>query len=76
MSETAVLTPAYGRDYKSAKAAEDDFKLGKDFIYHNPASRWNGKYCSIRDFKTGDVVEIRFNKRQDAIAVKIEGGKM
>ena len=25
-----VVTPAYGRDYKSAKAAKEDFLAGKD----------------------------------------------
>lgn len=27
-----TLTPAYGRDYNSAKAAIADFEAGKDFI--------------------------------------------
>ena len=38
-----TLVPAYGRDYKSAKAAEADWQAGKDFqIAHGP-------YTSIRD---------------------------
>ena len=72
----AVLTPAYGRDYKSAKEVEDDFRQGKDFIFHDPSSRWDGKYCSIRDFKTGDIVELRYKKLTKGTMVKIEGGKL
>ena len=30
-----TLTPAYGRDYKSGKAAIQDYKDGKDFILND-----------------------------------------
>lgn len=76
----AVLTPAYSRDYKTAQECEDDFRAGKDFIFHDPSSRWDGKPCSIRDFKTGEVIELRYKKGPSGqttkgIAVKINGGK-
>lgn len=53
-----TVTPAYGRDYKSAKAAKADWKAGKDFIIDDLSSRYDGKPCSIRD---GLNVVIRFN---------------
>lgn len=53
-----TVTPAYGRDYRSAKAAKADWKAGKDFIINDIASPYDGKPCSIRD---GLNVVIRFN---------------
>lgn len=41
-----TLTPAYSRDYKSAKAATADWTAGKDF--HIEPS---GVYTSIRDIE-------------------------
>jgi hypothetical protein len=40
-----ALLPAYGRRYKSAKAALVDWEANKDFQIHN------GPYTSIRDIK-------------------------
>lgn len=59
-----VLTPAYGRRYLTSDEAEDAYFRGDDFVFHNPASRWDGKYCSCRDFK-GQSVEIRYGKRNE-----------
>lgn len=42
------LTPAYGRDYKSAAAAVADWKKGKDFVLNSPIN-FGGMYCSIKD---------------------------
>ena len=52
-----TVTPAYGRDYKSAAAAILDFKQGKDFDYQGFDGRG---YCSVRDFKCGDKINIRY----------------
>lgn len=54
-----VVSPAYGRDYKSKAAAIDDFKAGLDFRYHGFGG---GAYCSIRDFSPGIIVNIRYKK--------------
>lgn len=56
-----VLTPAYGRVYETFKEVDDAYAQGDDFIFHDPSSRWNGKYCSCRDF-FGEKVELRFGK--------------
>jgi hypothetical protein len=55
-----TLTPAYGRDYKSAKAVKEDYLTGKDFIYNNITSPYHGKMCSYRDFP-GETVTLRYN---------------
>jgi len=51
-----TLSPAYGRDYRSAKAVIEDYKRGKDFILQP-----QGCYCSIQDFKD-EQVGIRYNR--------------
>lgn len=68
MQATVVLTPAYGKDYKSRNEAVEAYKSGKDWILHDPTSRWNGRYCSCRDF-VGQTVELRYNKKQDVVLV-------
>lgn len=51
----STLTPAYGRDYKSAKAAKADFAAGKDFVLM-PEKTYIGK----DDIKPGLTVKIRY----------------
>ena len=58
-----VISPAYGRDYKNKILAKNDFLAGKDFVYENIGG--HGRYCSKRDFKLGDVIELRYNKKAD-----------
>lgn len=55
-----IVSPAYGRDYKSKAEAEASFREGKDFKCHNLGV--GGTYCSIRDFQKGTEVEIRYNR--------------
>ena len=64
-----VLTPAYGRDYKTQKEAVTAYFEGKDWVLHNPTSRYDGKYCSCRDF-AGQTVTLRYNKNQQLTVVK------
>ena len=56
-----TLTPAYNRDYKSAKSAIADFIAGKNFIFNSPTQH---AYCSIRDCDAGDTVTIRYNNNR------------
>jgi len=63
-----VLTPAYGRDYKSADEVIKAYREGKDFVFHNPADQYDGMYCSCRDFP-GQRVELRFDKKTDAVII-------
>ena len=56
-----TLIPAYGRDYKSAKAVKEDWDANKDFIIADVSSRWNGKPVNKEQLK-GETVGIRYNK--------------
>jgi len=53
------VTPAYGRDYTTAKAAKQDWYNNKDFMISDISSNYDGKPCSIRD---GVKVTIRYNR--------------
>ena len=66
-----TLTPAYGRDYKSATLAIKDFKDGKDFRYNHFTGE--SAYCSIRDFVADGVrtAKIRYNKLTKVTTVKV-----
>jgi hypothetical protein len=57
-----TLTPAYGRDYKTAQEAEKDFLAGKDFVFHHFSGA--SAYCSVRDFISEGVptAHIRYDK--------------
>lgn len=64
-----TVTPAYGRDYQSGKAALAAWKDGQDFLLRDITSRWDGKPCSCRDFATAARVAIRYdNLRKVVIA--------
>lgn len=45
-----ILTPAYGRKYKSGLHMINDYMDGKDFKV------LNGAYCSCRDFPNEEVI--------------------
>jgi hypothetical protein len=64
-----TVTPAYGRDYKSAKDAKADWEAGKDFVYQDISSQWHGKNCSIRDFKRTDKLQLRYKKMTQIVIV-------
>ena len=54
-----TLTPAYGRDYKTAKAAKADWAKGRDFIINDFFDPDDGRYCNNRDMKDRKVM-LRF----------------
>lgn len=56
------LTPAYGRHYASMELAECDWYSGKDFKFHS-IHRLSGRYCSCRDFKKTDKLQLHINGR-------------
>lgn len=43
------VTPAYGRDYKSAAAAKADWDADKDFRINDISSPDDGRYINKRD---------------------------
>lgn len=54
-----TLLPAYGRVYKAPELAVKAFRDGSDFMLSRPTSL----YCSIRDFRKGDVVYLKWDKK-------------
>lgn len=72
MSHTTV-SPAYGREYKSAKAAKADWEAGKDFTVQDMSSRWDGKPINKEDAKTAGFseVNIRFAQMTKLVVVKL-----
>ncbi len=62
-----TLLPAYGRDYKSAKAVRADWDAGKDFVICDNFSPDDGRYVN-KEQLTGRTVNIRY-KGNTQIAV-------
>ena len=72
---TAILTPAWGRDYKNAKDAIRAFNNDAGFINETITDRWVGKPCNRADlikYSEYTHVQIRFNSMADQTLVKIE----
>ena len=74
MTHAGTLTPAYGARYLTAELAKAAWRKGTDFIYHNPTSRYNGKYCSCRDFSPDEQLLLRYGQRNQEV-VMVRGGK-
>ena len=74
-----TLTPAYGRDYKSKKAVEEDFNADKDFVIMSMAQALfkdgrGGTYTNKADLvKMGHKqVRIRYSKLRKVIVVEVK----
>ena len=56
-----TVVPAYGRDYKTAKAARKDWAAGKDFIISDFFDRYDGKPINKQDAdRAGIKAQLRF----------------
>lgn len=66
-----TLTPAYGRDYTTAKAVKTDFAAGKDFIIQDISSRYDGKPANKQDL-AGETVIIRYDRLRKLVAIKVK----
>jgi hypothetical protein len=53
-----TVVPAYGRDYKSKKAVQEDWDAGKDFL----CAGLNRGYVNKEDAPKGTTVTIRYAK--------------
>ena len=53
-----TLTPAYGRDYKSAAAVKKDFEANKDFVCHQ-----EGQYINRKQIAPGVEIGLRYAKQ-------------
>lgn len=56
-----VLTPAYGRDYRTKEEVEEAYKSGVDMVRNLPVGQ---QYCSCRDFPN-ETVQIRFYQNRN-----------
>jgi len=67
-----TVIPAYGRDYKSAKAVKADFAANKDFQICDMFSPDDGRYINAEQLKPGDTLYIRYarNTKQTNCAKK------
>ena len=61
-----TLIPAYGRDYKSAKAALADWNANKDFEIANPG---HPRYINKHDAEQHKYLDcwIRYNRNQKIV---------
>jgi hypothetical protein len=64
-----TLTPAYGRDYKSAKAAKADYAENKDFVVNQFGHPADGKYANREDLN-GQSVTLRFGNLRKVCVTK------
>lgn len=64
-----TVTPAYGRDYKSAKAALADWEAGKDFVIADFFSGNDGRYISNADC-AGENIMIRYDRLTKIVPVR------
>ena len=63
-----TVTPAYGRDYKSAAAVKTDWNAGKDFIIQDISHPYDGKPANNLDLQ-GYTVKIRYNNLMKLVVV-------
>lgn len=63
------VRPAYGRDYRSRKAALADWEAGKDFRIYGPP--WEvGRYVNINDLPAGTSVQFRYDRMTKSFGIK------
>lgn len=68
-----TLTPAYGRDYRSKRAAVADLMANKDFIINSFASPYDGKPINLSQLREiGErEVKIRYSQLRRETMVQI-----
>lgn len=66
-----TLTPAYGRDYKSAKDVKADWDANKDFIIADISSPYDGKPINKQDAPPG-TYNIRYKKLTQICQIKVK----
>jgi hypothetical protein len=68
-----TLVPAYGRDYKSAKAVKVDWDAGKDFMICDVSHPDDGRYINKEDAAKlhNTVLHIRYGKLTKIYAIKL-----
>ena len=69
-----VLTPAYGRDYRSKKALLADFNADKDFMAHCPSGMGYINKSQIEEEKLGEI-QVRYNKNRNVAIITFNNKK-
>jgi hypothetical protein len=70
MSRFYELTPAYGRDYKTAKEAKEDWASGKDFVGDH---QLNFQYVNIESIPKPCTAMLRYKCKTMVTSVKEKG---
>lgn len=65
-----TVLPAYGLDYKSAKAVKADFDANKDFLICDMFSPHDGRYINAEQLAIGDILAIRYSRKTKQIDCK------
>jgi hypothetical protein len=66
--KTFTAVPAYGRDYRSAKAVRADWAAGKDFLLIGVAGRG---YVNKDDAPEGAVINIRYDRQRRVYPLEV-----
>lgn len=68
-----TLTPAYGRDYTSAKAVRADFAADRDFVIADVMSMWCGSPVNRQQLRDQGVpsVSIRYARNRKIVVVRV-----
>ena len=65
-----ILTPAYGRDYKSRKAIVEALNKPLDFTWNKQLDEG---YCSVTDLPDGHI-EVRYKQNRNLCVITITNG--
>ena len=64
-----TVLPAYGRDYKSAKAVKADWAAGKDFVITGMHAD-SGRYINLQDAKScTETIMVRYKGLREIVKV-------
>ena len=69
MAHLGSAVPAYGRDYKTAKATREDWDNGKDFCLVG-FGHAGGSYINKHDCPPGDTIQARFDGNRKVVILK------
>lgn len=69
-----TVTPAYGRDYSSQKAAREAWQSGKDFIIADIQNPWSGKPINLQDARSAGIetVNVRYAKLRKVLPITVK----
>jgi hypothetical protein len=65
-----ILSPAYGRDYKSKKAVVADLEANKDFTIESFGPDC-GRYINAEQLMPGQKVQIRYARLRKVVVIPI-----